>query len=42
MTVYLLRRSAFLVVSLLFAMVAIFVLLRLLPGDPANALRRSR
>ena len=38
MTVYLLRRSAFLVVSLLFAMVAIFVLLRLLPGDPANAL----
>jgi len=38
MTVYLLRRSAFLVVSLLLALVAIFVLLRLLPGDPANAL----
>jgi len=38
MTVYLLRRSAFLVVSLLLAMVAIFVLLRLLPGDPSNAL----
>jgi peptide/nickel transport system permease protein len=38
MTVYLLRRSAFLVVSLLLAMVAIFALLRLLPGDPANAL----
>jgi peptide/nickel transport system permease protein len=38
MTVYLLRRSAFLLVSFLIAMVAIFVLLRLLPGDPANAL----
>lgn len=38
MTRYLLRRLAFLVVSLLLAMVVIFVLLRLLPGDPANAL----
>jgi peptide/nickel transport system permease protein len=38
MTVYLLRRSTFLLVSFLIAMVAIFVLLRLLPGDPANAL----
>ena len=38
MTVYLLRRSAFLLVSFLLAMVAIFVLLRLLPGDPSNAL----
>ena len=38
MTLYLLRRSAFLLVSLLIAMVALFVLLRLLPGDPANAL----
>lgn len=35
---YLLRRLAFLVVSLVVAMVVIFVLLRLLPGDPANAL----
>lgn len=35
---YLLRRSAFLVVSLIVALVVIFVLLRLLPGDPANAL----
>lgn len=35
---YVLRRSALLVVSLLIAMVVIFVLLRLLPGDPANAL----
>lgn len=35
---YLLRRSAFLVVSLVVAMVVIFVLLRLLPGDPANSL----
>src|SRR5512133_3900948 len=34
---YLLRRSAFLLVSFLIAMVAIFVLLRLLPGDPSNA-----
>jgi peptide/nickel transport system permease protein len=38
MTLYLLRRSAFLLVSFLIAMVAIFVLLRLLPGDPSNAL----
>ncbi|WP_165143235.1 ABC transporter permease [Microbacterium endophyticum] len=38
MLTYLLRRSAFLVVSLVVAMVVIFVLLRLLPGDPANAL----
>ncbi|ANP71056.1 ABC transporter permease [Cryobacterium arcticum] len=35
---YLLRRSAFLLVSFVIAMVAIFVLLRLLPGDPSNAL----
>lgn len=35
---YLLRRSGFLVLSLVVAMLAIFVLLRLLPGDPANAL----
>ena len=35
---YLLRRFAFLVVSLVVAMIVIFVLLRLLPGDPANAL----
>ncbi|MCE7483257.1 ABC transporter permease [Microbacterium profundi] len=35
---YLLRRLAFLVVSLVVAMIVIFVLLRLLPGDPANAL----
>ncbi|RJO74120.1 ABC transporter permease [Nocardia panacis] len=38
MAAYLLRRTAFLVVSLLLAMVAIFLLLRVLPGDPANAL----
>ena len=38
MTRYLLRRTAILVVSLLLAMLAIFVLLRALPGDPANAL----
>jgi peptide/nickel transport system permease protein len=38
MVVYLLRRSAFLVVSLVVAMIAIFVLLRVIPGDPANAL----
>ncbi|MDQ1205247.1 peptide/nickel transport system permease protein [Microbacterium sp. SORGH_AS 862] len=38
MVVYLLRRAAFLAVSLVVAMVVIFVLLRLLPGDPANAL----
>lgn len=35
---YLLRRSAFLVISLVVAMIVIFALLRLLPGDPANAL----
>lgn len=35
---YLLRRSAFLLISLVVAMIVIFVLLRLLPGDPANAL----
>lgn len=35
---YLIRRFAFLVVSLVVAMIVIFVLLRLLPGDPANAL----
>src|SRR5690348_4672458 len=38
MTVYLLRRTAFLVVSLFLAAVVLFLLLRLLPGDPANAL----
>lgn len=38
MTRYLLRRAAFLVISLLAAIVVLFVLLRLLPGDPANAL----
>ncbi|MEU6608591.1 ABC transporter permease [Streptomyces shenzhenensis] len=35
---YLLRRLVFLVVSLALASVVLFVLLRLLPGDPANAL----
>lgn len=35
---YILRRLAFLLVSLVVAMIVIFVLLRLLPGDPANAL----
>lgn len=38
MTPYLLRRSAFLVLSLVVAMIVLFVLLRLLPGDPSNAL----
>jgi peptide/nickel transport system permease protein len=38
MAVYLIRRLALLIVSLLVAAVVIFVLLRLLPGDPANAL----
>ncbi|MGZ0711606.1 ABC transporter permease (plasmid) [Coraliomargarita sp. W4R53] len=38
MRIYLLRRTAFLVLSLVVAMIVIFVLLRLLPGDPANAL----
>ncbi|MFI1865248.1 ABC transporter permease [Streptomyces jumonjinensis] len=35
---YLLRRFAFLLVSLALACVVLFVLLRMLPGDPANAL----
>ncbi|PZH20976.1 ABC transporter permease [Streptomyces sp. NTH33] len=35
---YLLRRLAFLVVSLALASVVLFALLRMLPGDPANAL----
>ncbi|PZG14450.1 ABC transporter permease [Nonomuraea aridisoli] len=35
---YLLRRTAFLLGSLLAAAALLFVLLRLLPGDPANAL----
>jgi len=38
MTKYLLRRSAFLLLSFALAMLALFALLRLLPGDPANAL----
>jgi peptide/nickel transport system permease protein len=38
MTTYLLRRLAFLVVSLFLAGAVLFLLLRLLPGDPANAL----
>ena len=38
MATYLLRRTAFLVGSLLLAMVVLFFLLRVLPGDPANAL----
>ncbi|MFI5934704.1 ABC transporter permease [Actinoplanes sp. NPDC051494] len=38
MVSYLLRRTAILIGSLLFAAVVLFVLLRLLPGDPANAL----
>ncbi|MEW9531680.1 ABC transporter permease [Microbispora sp. NPDC049125] len=38
MAVYLLRRTAFLVVSLFLAGVVLFLLLRLLPGDPANSL----
>jgi peptide/nickel transport system permease protein len=38
MTAYLLRRLAFLAASLLLASVVLFLLLRLLPGDPANAL----
>ncbi|WP_156342997.1 ABC transporter permease [Devosia sp. A16] len=38
MLTYLLRRFAILVLSLLIAAVVLFVLLRLLPGDPANAL----
>ncbi|MEW2100733.1 ABC transporter permease [Streptomyces sp. NPDC012485] len=35
---YLVRRLAFLAVSLALASVVLFVLLRMLPGDPANAL----
>lgn len=35
---YLLRRSAFLILSFVGAMLLIFLLLRVLPGDPANAL----
>ncbi|MEU5398274.1 ABC transporter permease [Streptomyces sp. NPDC005963] len=38
MACYLLRRFAFLLVSLALASVVLFVLLRMLPGDPANAL----
>lgn len=38
MTAYVLRRVALLVASLLLASCMLFVLLRLLPGDPANAL----
>ena len=35
---YIARRSGFLLLSLVLAMFAIFLLLRVLPGDPANAL----
>ncbi|GLF92872.1 ABC transporter permease [Streptomyces yaizuensis] len=35
---YVLRRFAFLLISLALASVVLFVLLRMLPGDPANAL----
>jgi len=38
MTTYVFRRLLFLVVTLFLAMAVLFVLLRLLPGDPANAL----
>ncbi|MEU5158069.1 ABC transporter permease [Streptomyces sp. NPDC020875] len=38
MTRYVLRRLALLLVSLALATVVLFVLLRMLPGDPANAL----
>lgn len=38
MTSYLVRRLGFLLLSFILAMLLIFVLLRLLPGDPANAL----
>ena len=38
MTAYILRRLGLLLVSLAVAAVVVFVLLRLLPGDPANAL----
>jgi len=35
---YIIRRSAILVLSVLIASIVLFLLLRLLPGDPANAL----
>ena len=35
---YIIRRSAILVLSVLIALIVLFLLLRLLPGDPANAL----
>jgi peptide/nickel transport system permease protein len=38
MTLYLLRRTGFLLLSLAVAMIVLFILLRLLPGDPSNAL----
>lgn len=38
MTIYILRRLAFLLLSLFLASAILYVLLRLLPGDPANAL----
>lgn len=38
MIIYVLRRLAFLLASLLVASAILFLLLRLLPGDPANAL----
>ncbi|HEY0259015.1 MAG TPA: ABC transporter permease [Lacisediminihabitans sp.] len=38
MTIYVLRRLGFLLLSLVVASAVLFVLLRLLPGDPANAL----
>ncbi|MFC7650270.1 ABC transporter permease [Streptosporangium lutulentum] len=38
MTAYLLRRTLLLVISLLLASSVLFLLLRLLPGDPANSL----
>jgi peptide/nickel transport system permease protein len=38
MTIYLLRRTGFLLLSLAVAMIVLFILLRLLPGDPSNAL----
>ncbi|MBO1040292.1 ABC transporter permease [Brucella pituitosa] len=38
MLAYILRRSAILIVSVFIAAIVLFLLLRLLPGDPANAL----
>ncbi len=38
MAKYLVRRFAFLLLSLVLASIALFVLLRIIPGDPANAL----